>query len=79
MPPEAALKDEIVAATATPLLIVISAKALNPVPVTLVRGTPLYCNVPLDGVYPTPIVVIFKVPVAIPALPAYLPVALLPS
>ena len=59
----------IVAAIATPLLIVMFAFASLPFPVIVVRGTLPNSRVSADGVYPIPELITFKVPVAIPAFP----------
>ena len=58
----------IVAATATPLLTVISAVALPPLEVTFVNGTLVKTYPAARGVSPIPALIILRVPVAIPAV-----------
>ena len=57
-----------VAPVATPFSTVILAVALAPLPVTLLNLTSGNTNPPDTGVSPIPALMIFKVPVAIPAL-----------
>ena len=49
-----------------------------PAPVTVTRLTPLKVKLPLLGVYPIPLLMIFN-PIAVPANPARLPVAFVPA
>ena len=53
-PPLAATYSEIVAPTATPLSIVMSAFAFLPLLVMLINSTPVYSRYPEDGVNPIP-------------------------
>ena len=64
LPPEL-----IVAPTATPLFMVILAVASLPDPVIVSKLSPVKVWPPDDGVYPIPALMIFNVPVAVPALP----------
>ena len=59
----------IVAPTATPLVTAIFAVPFLPFPLTAISGTLLKVSDPLEGVYPTPALVIAKVPTADPAVP----------
>ena len=77
-PPLAAECSEIVAPIATPFSIKISALAFLPLLVILTSSTLLYSRVPEEGVNPIPALMIFRSPVAIPALPTKSPEALLP-
>ena len=58
-----------VAAVTCPFVTVMSALAFLPLLVILVKSTALYVNEPEFGVNPIPALIIFKLPVAIPALP----------
>ena len=70
---------ETVAATATPLETDISAVAPLPLPVIVSSTTPPKVYPPDIGVYPIPALIILNTPVAVPATPAKLPLALVPN